>query len=195
MTVSLEMLEWRADLQARAEPSRDWFDYVRSSGIDMPMVYRFAGLLAVTKCTFLPGGRFDWASEGGEFAAVIEVVEIERGEPVTRDLTAWAIAEPARFGTAMGAASILGGDQLRNPASFFPDQPLPVWRTPLGWVKAGCRGVVLLDEASGPRRLAGDLGKLLVEDLEHAREIDRLCHPWLDRRRLLLPLPKTRGAA
>lgn len=195
MSASLEMLEWRADLQARAEPSREWMEYVRGAGISMPAVYAHCGLLALARCRFIAGQRFDWSGEDGELAAVIEVVEVERGEPVTKDLVAWSIDEPSRFGTAMGTASILGGDQLRNPASFFPDQPLPVWRTPLAWVTAGCRGVVLLDEVSGPRRLAGALGKLLAEDLEHAREIDRLCHPWLDRKRLLLPLPRTRGAA
>ena len=194
--MELEVIEWRADLIERAEPHDDWFAFVRGSGIDMRYIYAHAGLLAVTRCRFLSGGRFDWAgSDEGEFAAVIEVIEIEAGEPVTVDLLAWSIADPTRVGTAIGRASVLGGDQITNPASFFPDQPLQVWRTPLSWVQARCRGVVVLNEKAGAARLAGAIGKLAAEDLDHARQIDRLCHPWLDRKKLLVPIDKMRGAA
>ena len=194
--VTIEAAEWRADLIERAEPTDEWFGYVRGAGIDVRYIYAHASLLAVTRCEFLSGGRFDWADgDDGEPAAVVEVVEIENGEPVTVDLVAWSIAEPARFGLAMGRAPLLGGDQLINPASFFAGEPLQVWRAPLSWVRARCRGVVLLIEKCGPARLAGAIGKLAAEDLEHARQIDRLCYPWLSRRKLLVPISKMRGVA
>ena len=75
------------------------------------------------------------------------------------------------FSAIYGRAGLLGLDQLLNPASYADGKPCPVWRTPMLWLQAGCRGVVVLDGELGQQELSRAEGFLAAEDLEHAREL------------------------
>jgi hypothetical protein len=174
-----------SDFYDRADPSLDWLAYVRREELATQAIYPFAGMMAVTRVRFFAGRRFDFDDDGipaaviGACGADAETIE---------DLVAWPLSQPMKFATALGRARGLGVDQARNPASFFGGKPLQVWRTPLGWLRAGCRGVVVLDQGAAALWLGDALGPVAGEDLEHAREIGRLLHPYVDPHRVLFPV-------
>src|SRR5215475_7217552 len=95
--IDLPLLAARAELKSRAEPTVDWLDYIRNTGIDVPTVCRFAGVLAVTHCIFYDHRRFDFADPSereAEPAAVIQALG-EDAETVI-DLVAWPLDAPNR---------------------------------------------------------------------------------------------------
>jgi hypothetical protein len=76
-------------------------------------------------------------------------------------------AAPDRWALRRGIASWLGACE---PQYLDPD-PVPVWRTPLGWLRAGCRGLVLLTEDKTDRyRCLSMLGSIVAEDQAHTAD-------------------------
>jgi hypothetical protein len=180
----LMLLDYRAELCVRAKPSPEWVAYLASEKIDLT-VYAFIGILGITRVRFLPDRRFEFCDDGVP-TAVCEV----RGDDAETviDLVAWPIARPEKFATALGVATGLGKDQAKNPATFFAGRPLLIHRTPLGWIRSGCRGVVVLDRLMAPLWLAAALGPIAGEDLTHGHELARLLHPHVSASRILAPL-------
>ena len=87
------------------------------------------------------------------------------------DIVAW---QPAtnRIGTWRGLAWALGQDAIYAPRLSEHDG-LPVWTSPLDWLRGRRRGVVLIM----PRLAADwlcDAGPLVAEDLDHALELSRV---------------------
>jgi hypothetical protein len=183
----LPLLAACAELNKRAEPTIDWLDYIRNTGIDVPTVCRFAGVLAVTHCIFYDHRRFDFADPGdreAEPAAVIEAIG-DDAETVV-DLVAWPLAAPARFGSLFGDAILLGVDRIANPATYHGGQHLQLFKTPLSWLKAGCTGANIIDPYGARFVLRRALGPIAGEDLDHARALQKLTH--FPPRRVLAPL-------
>ncbi len=171
-------------------------DLIAHEALDLQLVEIFAGPLTLARCAFSPPPRRFHFDPAGDLAVVIEALEIERGEPWLVDLVAWPVDQPSKFATAAGRADLLGADQIDNPASFYGGRPLRVHRHPLSWLRAGCQGVVGLDERRAGVRLAGALGNLLAEDLDHARELHRLMGRAFPTSRLRVPASSIhRGAA
>lgn len=175
----------------RPAAAAESFDEVRGflarEGLDLRLIQALAGSLVLAKCTFTPAPRRFRLDAAGELSAIVEAIEIEAGERWLVDLVAWPIARPAEFASVDGRAVLLGGDEVDNPASYFGGRPLPVHRTPTAWLRAGCRGVVPLDENRAWIRLAGALGRLAAEDEEHARELARMCAGMFSPRRIVFP--------
>lgn len=162
-------------------------DFLSREALDLQLVEAFAGSLTLAYCAFSPPPRRFVIDHSGELAAVIEVLEIVDGERWRTDLVAWPVDRPSEFASAGGRANLLGGDQIDNPSSFFEGRPLRVHRHPLSWLRAGCRGVVVLDERRAGVRLAGALGNLAGEDEEHARQLARMTAGMLSPRRIVFP--------
>jgi hypothetical protein len=99
----LTMLEWKVDLWRHAEPHAAWSAYVRDHGINVALAYSFIGLLAVTRVTFLPDGRFDFADDDDAETVV--------------DLCAWSTSVPTRFATALGVAHAPGEARIKDKVS------------------------------------------------------------------------------
>jgi hypothetical protein len=182
----LMLLDYRAELVRRAEPTPEWSAYVAAENIDLT-VYAFIGILGVTRARFFPDRRFEFFDNGIP-VAVCEVLG-DDAETVI-DLVAWPVARPDKFATALGVASGLGTDQAKNPSTFFASQPLLIHRTPLGWIKSCCRGAMILNRLTAPTWLGAALGPIAGEDLEHACELARLLHPHVSPRRILAPVPE-----
>jgi hypothetical protein len=107
-------------------------------------------------------------------------------EPI--DIVAWAPARN-RLGSWLGRAWALGQEQTFRPR-LDPDGALPVWRDPLGWLRAGRRGLVLIDLIRAADELSF-AGPLLAEDLDHAIELrDALSRPAP---RILVPTERRRS--
>ena len=64
--------------------------------------------------------------------------------PVLIDMIAWRPDEPARWWYRQGEVdAVLGIDNL--DLAHIEGWPISLHRTPLDWLRAGCRGAVLLD--------------------------------------------------
>lgn len=172
---------------AAADSFEQLRDFFAHEALDLRLVEAFAGSLTLARCTFSPPPRRFHLDPDAKLAAVIDVLEVEDGERWRADLLAWPIDRPSEFATAVGRADLLGADRIENPSSYLGGRPLQVHRTPLAWLRAGCQGVVVLDERRGGVRLAAALGNLAGEDEEHARQIVRMTAGMLSPRRIVFP--------
>lgn len=180
------MMAARAELIRRGEPHHWWCDYIRQTGLDVPTVSRFAGLIAVTACVFYDHGRFDFVApkdREAEPAAVIEALGADAATCI--DLVAWPLHAPERFATLFGEALLLGIDRVGNAASYFSGQPLQLYKTPLAWLQASCRGAVIIEPHGASQVLCHALGRIAGEDIPHAIAIQNLTH--LPPRQVLVP--------
>jgi hypothetical protein len=85
----------------------------------------------------------------------------------TVDLIAFDLEKPDWFAVVTGEAPVLGA------ALHGDTEPTQVWRGPLAWLQARCRGVVPLtvDPVELRTILSRLPGGVTAQDLEHAREI------------------------
>jgi hypothetical protein len=106
----------------------------------------------------------------GEFACILPAFD---GEGLV-DLVAWS-PRSSRIASRLRIAGLLGEGQAEGTAVNLAGTPLPVWRTPLHWLRAGRRGVVIVDRL----RAAHLLGGLNVhtEDHDLARDLRGLRVP------------------
>ena len=147
------MREW---LSAAAH--RNATDVITRVGINDPDVIGHCGIARVRR-----HANFYELEENGCLAVIVPVIKF--GELV--DLVAFLPEQPERFRTRLGTCGLLGGD-----SDVTYSLPLQVSRTPLGWLQAGCEGVVVLDW----KLARGDLSfvqDLIVEDQRHADEINQ----------------------
>ncbi|MFG1379666.1 hypothetical protein [Xanthobacter autotrophicus] len=195
-SASLPIALARADALAHWETTPAWFGFLRTEGLDPCALEPFVGTIGVAPCRFTPPPRrFRFDPAGGP-ATFFEVFEVEDGDLVVVDLVAFDITDPAVFATYEGRGTLLGADQIENPTSYLGGRPLQVHPHPLAWLRAGCRGVVVLDERRAGARLAAALGNLLAEDLDHARELHRMMGRAFPTNRIRVPASSIhRGAA
>jgi hypothetical protein len=100
---------------------------------------------------------------------------IRRGPIV--DLVAFHPARPLSWAVRTGAAEWLGAVRPQIVEPF----PVPVSRAPMGWLRSGCHGVVILsaERISAYGVLTWFTGGIIAEDNEHAAELRRqLERPW-----------------
>jgi hypothetical protein len=106
------------------------------------------GALQFSDVLFRPAGRFDLAREAGAVfglvSAIIIPVHDETGDIV--DLAAWNPDDGA-LALWRGVAAMLGAENIFAPRF---GEPLLVHETPLDWLRAGRRGVFIVD----PQRAA-----------------------------------------
>ena len=118
-------------------------------GVDRSAAHR-AGGLAWSRIT-TAGRGFDF--DHGGAPAIVQPVWRGRapsiyagvGHPVLADLIAWRPAEPARWWYRWGCDTPALGDEYVEDAHAVG--PLYCHRTPLDWLRSGCRGTVLLEFA------------------------------------------------
>jgi hypothetical protein len=104
--------------------------------------------------------RWDTIQSG----AVVDIVAIH-----PRHLDRWALRRDA--------AEWLGAIEPQ----YLDPEPVAVWRSPLGWLRPGCRGIVVLsqDAACAYRVLTMCRAGIIAEDAVHAAELRRfLVRPW-----------------
>lgn len=125
----------------------------------------------VARVTFEPSGRYTPCTVG-DFAYVFAVID-----DGIIDAVAWAPAN-GRIGTRLGIGALIGEGQVGRDGIGTTGPPLPVWRSPIGWLKARRVGVVVVDPELAAHRLAGLT--LQAEDHHHRAEL---------KQRLQLPKP------
>jgi hypothetical protein len=117
---------------------------------------------------FLPGGRFEFARDmrdpSGHVLAVIIPALDEWGQTI--DLVAWRLDSGA-VATWRGEAVMLGEEQIN--ATRLEVDGLRAFPSPLEWLRAGRRGVVILDRERARWRLSDE--RLIVTDATFGRRL------------------------
>jgi hypothetical protein len=102
----------------------------------------------------------------GEFAYIFGCID---GDGLA-DLVAWS-PRVGGIASRLGVAAVLGQRQAEEARDDVTARPLRIWRNPLGWLKAGRNGVVIVDHL-GAAHLLADLPIAPEEDGgRHAREL------------------------
>lgn len=181
--------------------------WLTMQGVDVARAWNLAGPICAHDVTLRPRGIFDFSAPEAEnesffwqaqrsararhVRAVVHIArDVDDETPI--DLIAWQPQQPDRIFCHLGEVIMLGSSQLDNPASYFAGEPLPVHRTALDWLAAGCHGVVILDVKRFLVRLSALPARpggyaLSAADLDHARLLRALIGS-LDRVRLVIPV-------
>lgn len=113
----------------------------------------------------------------GEFALIVPAM----ADPGTTmldlqatDLAAWS-PKSDRIATRLGYAFALGEEQIGVDGFGTTGLPIPVHRSPLGWLRDERRGIVLVDWEMAAYTLSGLI--LEAEDETHRDEITRRLTP------------------
>ena len=153
-------------------PSQSEFDALVNMGITDTTLADIGGF-GVGDVTFMEND-FEF---GGDTRALI-IPAYEGGQLL--DLVAVNAKRPTRFARLYCRAWCLG--EIFN--AWEPNVPLPVWRSPLRWLREGAEGVVIMDWGQAYWRFP-DLD-LIAEDEAHGQQIRKLMRPDPWRGKVLL---------
>ena len=153
----------------------NWFD---QQGIDWVDCENITGPLRTHPVQFLKQG-FDFCDRGPAY--VIQCVYNENGAAL--DLVAWSLTEPSKTSLYLGDGIMLGAENAAISALY----PLQVHRSPLKWLKAGCTGICILSATNARKTLGRYRGKLIAEDLKHAKALAKALAPAVGPDRIVMP--------
>jgi len=166
---SVSELKIRAEhVKCRSLSQRE-LDYFRLRGVDA-LTLATPWPMRADRVQFDGTGFFDFArnTDSGNAAPAFVIGVLGDGGLI--DLCAWQL-ETDRTALWLGRGFALGETQL----AFRPHEPLPVWRTPLAWLRANRVGIVILNVSAAWSRLA-DL-PILAEDIQHGNSLEKLLKP------------------
>lgn len=86
------------------------------------------------------------------------------------DLACW-IPATGEIASRLGVAAMLGQRQAEEAVDDVTAHPVPVWRSPLSWLRAARTGIVVVDAVRAGHLLSGLV--LLAEDAAHADDLRR----------------------
>lgn len=139
---------------------------LRAQGVDLHSVTRITGPIVLVQATF----GSDCRVKGDDYGEVAFAMAVHSEDPTdVIDLVAWSARQPDVFGVMFGAG-ILGLDQLLNPASYVHG-PCMLHDHPLDWLKADCRGAVVLQYDAAQRALQKAPGPLTAASKALADEL------------------------
>ena len=191
------LLGARADLYGITllpECQESSFQYLRHNRLDVSTFDGAIGGYGVLPVRECGNGRFDFAHDGmGPLCFVCEAIGRD-GETVT-DLVAWPVDDPFHVMTMFGACALVGEWEADNPATYFMESPLVMHRTPLDWLKAGCRGAAVVTPHRAARFLLDVPGRIAAQDYEHGRDLNSLIAGLFPAERDLIPATSQRRAA
>jgi hypothetical protein len=125
-------------------PSLQWGEFSRLIGLGVPVWPELPACATVVFDRKRP--QFDFAEEVGDQGAISAFLFLARdedGEPA--DLVAWA-PSVNRLAAWFGAVALLGAEDLWAPR-LTKERALPVFEAPLGWLRAGREGVVVISRS------------------------------------------------
>jgi len=115
----IDLLEARADLYERADPTEAFLDYIHGQGLSLDLIDRFAGIGALTEILRCGNGRFDFAPAGHPDAAAGFVIEaFDADDQTVIDLVGWPIDRPAKPRCMFGRVGLLGIANAVNTATY-----------------------------------------------------------------------------
>ena len=162
--------EIREQFFANREPSvREWQE-LRGAGVALVALCRPYMVLAGMVVVDGPAG-FSFAAKATLMRQRAFLIAVKDEDGRFLDIAAW---QPAKswVGLWLGRAWALGQARVHAPR-LGEEGALPVWRSPLNWLRAGREGIVLIRPGAAAYFL-DDAGPLLAEDMAHASELRRL---------------------
>lgn len=122
--------------------------------------------LAAANVAFGIRGRFEFEPEAKDnLVSAIIIPAIGHGGLI--DLVAW-LPKSNELASWLGVAFCLGDErQIDGP---YLGEPLKVWRSPVSWLRAERRGIVIVERNRAFDRLR-DVPELLCEDPDHAHAL------------------------
>ena len=173
---------------ANREPSLPEWRELRAAGVPLDALCRPQMVLAGDLIVDGPH-RFGFTAKVGAAPERAFLIAITDEGDRFIDIAAW---QPARnwLGLWLGSGWALGQGGIDDPR-LGAEGALPVWRSPLNWLRAGRDGIVIIRPEAAASLLDG-AGPLLAEDVAHARALREL----LTRAgpRILLRAPSVRAA-
>jgi hypothetical protein len=158
---------WQSDL--------DHFATLGISGLDLAspdMVLKAGIILEGDGSTFIFEHATD--TDDGRDAFILPV----GGATGISDLVAFD-PESGLLVTWLGQAFAINEARIFDPN--LDGDPMPVWRDPIGWLKAKRQGIVLLRPEQAPSYL-DHLPGVIAEDVQHGEELEKLL--WTPRRKV-----------
>lgn len=154
-----------------------------ANGIEpVPAIVARAGGLKLGRARFAFEPALGRYFEFDAFGLPCHAVGAYEGDNLA-DIVAWPLDRPMQHARLARRAWSLGGDWALSANRFDPPT---VHRHPLGWLQAGCRGLVILDAAVA-REQMWHVGELRAEDDGHADELCRLMVPPKWRGKMMVP--------
>jgi hypothetical protein len=134
--------------------------------LDIPGLALVKPLCLATDDVFFSSGRFEFGADAkGHSVSAIIIPAIGHGGLI--DLVAW-LPKSGALASWLGASFCLGDErQIDGP---YLDEPLQVWRSPVSWLKAERRGIVIVEKSRAFDRLR-DVPELVCEDPDHAHAL------------------------
>lgn len=170
--------------------------YVHTHAIDLDEVLGHVAAWGVVPILPTGKGRFDFVECDEAIPAFIIEPFGADGEMPVNDIIGWQINRPDNVLTYTGEAVAVGEWASYSPASYYGGKPCPVWRTPLGWLQSGCKGLSIINPRKAAPvllRMAG-MGWIAAEDARHARQLIGIAGDAI-KSRLVVPTSNERRAA
>jgi hypothetical protein len=153
-----------ADLAETQTPTDKILHWLHARGAT-PLALASPFPIAMTRAVFDGQGRYT-PNALGATVIVLPVIDTE-----LIDAVAWSPVS-GEIGTRFGVGACLGASQIGAEGLGTTGLALPVWRSPLSWLCAGRRGVVIVDTDLAGLRLAGLI--IEAEDSDHARDLRKM---------------------
>ena len=145
-------------------------NYIRSLGIPDDLLYGGPSYVGVTRADLSDETTYQPLDAGVPVLVVPVGIQGESGWDVIVDLVAFRARDPATWWHRTGNGVLLNPEALRRAEHF--DDLLPVWSSPLSWLRSGGQGVVVLEwSAHLPFWFAG-VNALACEDHALARRLE-----------------------
>jgi hypothetical protein len=155
-----------AHLQGRNLRQRE-IDRFRELGI--PALQLGRPWMVLANRVVFDGEFFAFADDIGMFGEDVFTIPVF-GNAGMIDIAAWH-PKTDRLAVWCGEGFALGEGQIRHPIPLA--QGLPVFRTPIGWLRARRCGIVI-SRRSLAREILGDVPLLIAEDEQHRSELKEL---------------------
>src|SRR5262249_46522092 len=126
--------------------------------VDTPCSIGFA------RVTIQVTGRYVPTCGTGDFAFIFACIGLEG----VIDLAAW-LPRTGQVATRLGIAGLIGEREAETAQYDLNARPVRVWRDPIGWLRAGRRGVVVANEFAAAHVLSGL--NVFPEDYELGRAL------------------------
>jgi hypothetical protein len=168
--------------QAIRSTTRRDDDALVSAGVPRSFLYGTAYRYGVSPILTDRGGGYQPA-ESGELAIIIPAIPLVGPEDPRfpfddiGDLIAFYLRSPSKWWTRTGTIPALNCHAIDRAGVM--GERLSIHRTPLDWLRAEGRGIVLLDRAANLRLLLGSVESFLVSDARLGEAIEqRMTHPY-----------------
>jgi len=117
--------------------------YLKSLGVPEYLLYGGASHVGVTRAELSDEGTYQPFDAGVQVLVSPVGIQGEDGWDVIVDLVAFRARDPSRWWYRTGVGRLLNPEGVRRAEHF--GAILPVWSSPMSWLRSGAQGVVILD--------------------------------------------------